>query len=266
MLRALFTTLVMLRCLSLVALALFAMQASARTYSVSPANPVALELVHLQVGLNSCEGVRGVEAIDGGFRINIQTPTTGLPCDDLGFTSFTLGAFPPGTYRLTTRITCIDCTPSVFDEPGVTTFTVTAATASTAPFDDRPSVDLSGIWTTPSEPFTGFTFMQARGFDAQGRPDSSLTGIWYDYSGTQPTWTLLLSGQGSSQVFRAVPSGTGTNRTIALVAVGTARIVSRAPMGGFENWHLVGTIDGREFDYPLERFRWTRAAWPAPRS
>lgn len=199
----------MFRFLALASLAVLATPAEARNYRVSPANPVALELVHVETSVNGCERVRGVEAVDGGFRVNIQTPTTGLPCDDLYVTTLTLGAFPPGTYRLTTRVTCNDCSPPVFDEPQVTTITVTPAAASSTPGDDIPSVDLSGIWTTASEPFTGFAFIASGGVDTQGRRTGGITGLWYDYSGTQPTWTVLLLNNSSGPIVRAVPTGTG---------------------------------------------------------
>lgn len=242
--------------------------ANARPYSVSPSNPVALELVHLQASLNSCERLRGVEAADGGFRIDIQALASGLPCDDLGTQTFTLGAFPPGTYRITTRITCNDCSPPVFDEPGATTITVSPAPASNSPGGDRPDEDLSGIWTAASEPYTGFAFIASGGVDAQGRRTGGITGLWYDYSGTQPTWTvLLLAGGGefggTGQIVRAVPTGTGASRTVAFVPVGTATLSSGIMTNLERPRRLTGSIDGRAFDLMLERFRWTRSAWPA---
>ncbi|HET7843528.1 MAG TPA: hypothetical protein VFL14_05215 [Xanthomonadales bacterium] len=253
----------MVRHLVVAALALSATVTAARQYEVSPASPVALELVHLQAILNGCERLRGVEPIDGGFRVNIQARTTGMQCDDLTPFSFTLGAFPPGTYRITTRITCNDCSPPVFDEPPDTTITVAPAPASSAPLDDIPVQDLSGVWTAASEPYTGFTFIASAGLDAQGRRNGRITGLWYDYSGTQPTWSVILLDGPTGPIMRAVPSGTGANRTVTFVPVGTATLASNAMRPLATPWRLTGTIDGRPFDLMLERFRWTRYAWPA---
>jgi hypothetical protein len=247
----------------IVALALCAPTAGARQYSVSPANPTALELVHLQANINGCERIRGVEATNGGFRINIDARDVGTPCDDLGVTSFTLGAFPPGTYSLSTRVTCNDCSPPVFDEPPVTTVTVSPAPAPNNPLLDSPVVDLSGIWTARGEPYTGFAFIASGGVDAQGNLTTGLTGLWYDYSGAQPTWTILLLGGSSGQIVRAVPTGTGANRTVELVPVGTATLSDNVMTSLETPRRLTGTIDGRAFDLTLDRFRWTRAAWPA---
>jgi hypothetical protein len=245
----------------LVAALALAPAAMARPLAIAPANPTALEFVHLRTTLSNCEQVLGVEPTNGGLRVVIRVRGSGATCGSTAPLDLTLGAFPPGTYRLQTRLVGDDFSPP-FDEPDTITFTVSTGPSSTAPGDDLPSIDLSGVWTTPSEPYTGFFFIEAGALDAQGRRRGSFTGIWYDYSGAQATWTLLLSGLGTSQIFRPIPTGTGANRTVTFAPVGTARIVSRAGMGGPESWYLRGTIDGRDFDYPLERFRWTRAAWP----
>ena len=252
----------MFRSLAFAALAVFATSAGARNYTVSPATPTAMEFVQLRSFIGGCERLRGVEVVDGGFRINIEALTTGLTCDEVLPLTLTLGAFAPGFYRVTTRISCNICSPPVFDEPQQSSFTVSAGVASTVAGDDRPQSELSGIWTSPSEPFTGFAFIHSDGVGATGR-SARVTGLWYDYGATgQVAWTLLLLDgtpfRLTGQVVRALPTGTGTSRTIVLSPVGNATLVL-APSGGYR---LSGNVEQRVFDFPIERFRWVRAAWP----
>lgn len=256
----------MTRGLLLIAFALLPAATSARTYQVLPANPTAMEFVELRSDLGGeCERLRNVEPVAGGFRVNITLLSLGLRCDEIlpGALDFTLGAFAPGTYRVTTRINCIDCSPPTFDEPTFTTFTVSPGVASPVAGDDYTQVDLSGIWTTPSQAFTGFAFVHSDGLGANGRT-ARVTGLWYDYgSAGQPTWSLLLLDgtpfRLAGQVVRAVPTGTGANRTIALTTIGSATLALDAA----GSYRLQGSVDQRGFDLTLERFRWTRSAWPS---
>lgn len=230
----------------------------ARLLTVTPTAPVALEFVHATIGLSSCERVAGVEPTEGGFQIRIDSELPGPACDALGTRDLTLGAFPPGTYAITTIVSFPGRPPTV--EDGSATITVTASVASTFPGDDLPRVDLSGIWTTPSEPYTGFAFIQSEAPPVNGFHSSTITGIWYDFRESgELGWTLLLFDSTGGRIVRPVATGQGATRTIAQPVVGTASL-ALAPNDGLR---LRGTIDGRAFDLPLERFRWTRAAWPA---
>lgn len=254
----------MIRILIACACMVAATTVGARNLAISPANPTAMEFVHLRTSINGeCETVQGIDTVEGGFRVVFKLTELGIRCDTIEELDITLGAFPPGTYRISTRVNCISCSPPFFDEPQTLTFTVAPGVASAIPGDDRPQSDLSGLWTTPNDAFTGFAFVHSGGIGAQGRRNSRVTGLWYDYSGTQPTWSLLLLDDGAGQVVRAAPTGSGASRTIALVPIGTATLTRGPASNPNHPLRLVGTIDGRSFDLPLERFRWTRAAWPA---
>lgn len=250
-------------------LALVPGMAPARGLSILPTNPTALEYVQVYVNvIASCEDVRfeGFSAGNGNqgtITLFVDRIASGLQCDDVDSFSFTLGAFPPGTYRLQTVVAGSGL-PRTVD--GEVDFTVTPGT-TTAIRRDRPQEDVSGVWTSVAEPFTGFTFINSGAFlqapDGVARANR-VTGLWYDYSGTTPTWTtLLLDSVGnpniySGQVTRAVPTGVGPERTVAFTTVGTATLRRSSPT----TWRIDGTIDGRTFNLPLERFRYTRAAWP----
>lgn len=230
----------------------------ARSITISPTAPVALEFVHATVSLSSCERVAGVEPTEGGFQVLIDSELPGPRCDALGSRDLTLGAFPPGTYAITTIVRFPGRPPTI--EDGSATITVSASVASTFPGDDLPRVDLSGIWTTPSEPYTGFAFIESETPPVNGFHSSTITGIWYDFrENGQQAWTLLLFDSTGGRIVRPLATGSGATRTIAQPVVGTATLAI-APNNGLR---LRGTIDGRAFDLPLERFRWTRAAWPA---
>jgi hypothetical protein len=238
--------------------------AGARSFTISPSSPTAMEFVHLYTTIGGeCERVRGVEPVEGGFRIVFDRYDLGLRCDEVLTFALTLGGFAPGTYRISSRVYCNGCAPAVYDDPRTLTFTVLPAAASAAPGDDVPQADLSGIWTTPSEAYTGFAFVHSGSVGAQGR-ELRVTGFWYDYSGSQATWSMLLLDGSRSRlagtVVRAVPSGTGASRTIALAPAGNATL-ERDAAG---NWRLSGNVEQRSFDFPVERFRWARAAWPGP--
>lgn len=240
--------------------------AHARRYEVYPANPTAMEFVQLRSDFGGeCSRLRNVEPITGGFRVNITLLGLGLRCDEIipNGLNFTLGAFAPGTYRVVTRINCNDCSPAIFDDPEVTTFTVSPGVASNVAGDDYTQLDLSGIWTTPSEAFTGFAFIHSDGLGESGRT-ARVTGLWYDYGGNgQTTWSLLLldgtPNRMTGRVMRAVPNGSGASRTIGLSPIGDATLVRT----GTDAYRLGGVVDARGFDFPIERFRWTRAAWPS---
>ena len=239
-----------------------AMNAGARGVSTAPTSPAAMEFVTSQLSLTSCERVVGVLPVAGGFRIAIDSELPGPRCDALGVIDITLGAFPPGTYRVSTAVTFPGTPPTSFED-GSTTFVVSPGVTSTTAGDDITQADLSGIWTTPNEPYTGFALIHSDGMGTMGRR-GRVTGLWYDYSGTQPTWTLLLL-DGSQFIFtgsvvQPVATGTGATRTITQPAVGTARL----DVDGNGNVRLRGNVEQRAFDFPLERFRWPRAAWPAP--
>lgn len=257
----------MTRTMLAILLALLPAAASqARRYEVFPANPTAMEYVRLRTSvIAECERLRSVEPVTGGFRVNITLLSLGLRCDTViaDGLDFTLGAFAPGTYRVTTRYNCIDCSPPTWDDPEVTTFTVSPGVASPVPGDDYTQLDLSGIWTTPREAFTGFAFIHSDGLGANGRT-ARVTGLWYDYgAGGQTTWSLLLldgtPNRLAGRVMRAVPSGTGAARTITLSVIGEAELVRT----GTDAYTLDGVVNERGFNFPIERFRWTRAAWPS---
>lgn len=250
--------------LALVALAAIPFGSAARSLTINPSNPVALEYVHLTTTIRNCERVLFVEPNLGGFSVWFDQGPSGqqFTCDEVLPLTLTLGAFTPGEYVIRTVITGPDFTPPIV-EPETATILVRPAPSSTIPGDDTPESELSGIWTTPAEPFTGFAFVHSAGPPTQAGRSNGITGLWYDYSGAQATWTMLLLGGGYSnyggQIVRPVPTGTGSARTIMLTPVGTATLSS--DMSGM-NWRLRGTIDQRAFDFPLERFRWTHAAWP----
>lgn len=243
--------------------------AQSRGLSIAPANPTALEFVQVTVDvIASCEDVRfrGFGAGDGNqgtITLFVDRFAGGVQCDDGDRFTLTLGAFPPGTYRLQT-VVGNTVSPPVVD--GQLDFVVTPGTTTAIP-RDRPQEDLSGVWVTAAEPFTGFTFINSGAFvqfpDGVGRANR-VTGLWYDYSGGTPTWTTLLLDSVnnpdiySGQVTRAVPAGVGPERTVTFTAVGTATLRRNGT-----GWRIDGSIDGRTFNFPLERFRHTRVAWPA---
>src|SRR5689334_2312091 len=108
--------------------------AQARTLSISPANPTALELVHATVSvIASCEDVsfRRFETNDGKqgtIALTITRFANGVQCDDGDQVTLTLGAFPPGAYRLQTVLSFVDASPPVVD--GALDFVVTPGPAS----------------------------------------------------------------------------------------------------------------------------------------
>lgn len=238
----------------------------ARTIRIIPANPTAMEFVQVQIAtIASCErvGFYGFQTgqQQGDIVIGVGRDGSGLQCDDLDANAtLTIGAFPPGAYRIRTLVGSVDSTPPSYD--GELSFVVTAGPTSPAPRDDRPIEDLSGIWVAPAEAFTGFAFINSGGVNAQGRANR-VTGLWYDYTATTPTWTvLLLDGAGNSysgQVTRAIPTGAGAARTVAFTPVGNATL-TRISDG--DTWRLAGTVDGRPIDLTLNRFRYVSAAWP----
>lgn len=249
----------------LCALALAAcLPAHAREIRVTPANPTALEFVQVSVDLSVCERMRFSAIAPGEGNRNeisllILRDDFSTQCDATIRVPFTIGAFPPGFYRVRT---VTDGDPPFIDAG--TEFRVTAGPTAGGASANLPQTDLSGIWTAASEPFTGFAFIHSSAVTGQARVDR-VTGLWFDYSNSTATWTeLLLDSAGTpnnyaGQIVRAVPTGTGASRSIALVPIGTASLTR---LGDSDDWRLAGTLEGRAFDLPLQRFRYTRAAFP----
>ena len=249
-------------------LSVIATCSSARNISISPANPTALEMIQVTTEVYlDCEqmGFAGFEPGPSGrsdMVIGFSRDTDGSPCNQPTIVTFTIGAVPPGAYRVRSKVGSIESTPPSYD--GSVEFLVTNAPAAPLREDNLPTEDLSGIWTATTEPFTGFAFINSGGTGAQGRT-SRVTGLWYDYSGTQATWTVLLLDGGNAsytgQVVRSVPTGTGPGRTVAFTSLGNATL---SRIGSSTRWRLAGTIDGRAVDLTLERFGYTRSAWTLP--
>lgn len=234
-------------------------QASAQ---IVPASPVALEPVHLDLSVNNCDDIRGVELIEGGLRVLVRfDDRNGFICDSLTETRITLGAFAPGNYRVEKHTTFTS--GAAPDTRLLAQFVVPpAATGFGYGF---PREDLSGVWVTATEPSTGLFLVHSfePPHDTFGA-HQSLTGFWFIYepNGT-PSWYVIAvdnptgSTNYEGSVLKFTATGTGSTRTVTPTVVGPARI------DVFSAFTRVrATVDGRQFDFQIERFRWTRAAWP----
>ena len=238
---------------------------------VIPASPVALEVVHIDVPTSNCDQIRGVDLIEGGLRVQKRTDDRNpFVCDSFGTDRIALGAFAPGTYRVELRQTYATGAAAVLRE--LTQFVVLPGTSSQILNDFQPRVDYSGVWTSPTEPSTGLFLVHSFGALASEplglRPVELLTGFWavFDSSGA-PTWYLLAMEKSFATVGRFVgtavrytASGSGTSRVVVPSTAGT---VTFDPTQTTGNTVRVN-VSGQEFVFDIERFRWTRAAWPGP--
>jgi hypothetical protein len=243
-----------------------------RLLDIEPLEPVALEPVEAHFELESgCEWISGFRVIEGGFRIELARDESIDPfvCDGIVLGSVTIGAFPPGSYRVELA--------SPEDEGG--------AVLGTAEFHVRPGFpdfpaskpaalpDQSGFWTSPNEePRTGISIIQSRipGVPGVTPPIDAIAGIWYRYNDDgSPAWLWVdatSSGIGSSSYTGTVTRYDVTNvgappwqRVVAGTSVGTIAV----SFGGLDQpAHVTAVIDGETIEFSLQRFRWLRSAWP----
>lgn len=241
---------------------------SPRFLSVFPAQPVALEPVHVSLSIiDTCEFVTGVVPTAGGFDVLVrQEFANPASCDSLIEAEVTLGSLAPGHYRLR-AVPAAD--PS-------------QAPLSTLEFDVSPQPptallrdyvpDYSGIWNSPDqEPYTAIDFINS--FDQTGPTTarSGLSGLWYTYDATgRPIWYFIEAnnqGAGFGRLFvggvfeyrPADPSLPAFARTIAGTRVGDIQI----RFGYLDTpAQVTATINGVPREFRLQRFRWLRWAWP----
>jgi hypothetical protein len=72
---------------------------------IEPLEPVALEPVEAHFSyVDGCQYVSGFRVVDGGFRIELSNNDSNpISCDSISTGSVTIGAFPPGSYRSSSR-------------------------------------------------------------------------------------------------------------------------------------------------------------------
>jgi len=236
--------------------------------AITPSSPVALEIVHLDLPVSNCDSIRGVELIDGGLRVLVRYDDRNpIVCDELLISRVALGAFPPGTYRVEVRRTYVTGAPTVQEE--LASFVVLPGPASTVPNDDFPREDLSGVWTSPTQPSTGLFLVHSLG-DLRASPVGMrraelLTGFWavFDESGS-PTWYLLEMERSfatgrffEGTVVRYVATGSGASRVVTPSVVGT---VSFEPTTTRRRMRI--NLGAQALDFDIQPLRWNRAAWP----
>ena len=246
-------------------------QATPRGLRVFPASPTALEPVSAQFFLTEgCEVVDAVRPVDGGFAIVLRrTDVDPFLCDAIAYPKLTLGAFAPGSYTLKVVYRAEDGGA----EQARTQFAVSPATLATVL---TPWTDLSGIWSaTDEEPNTALALIHTLDRDAAGLLRDAVVGIWYTYDDAgAPAWYYIEANTdganfgtrmvGTVSRYRSTnPTAPGFQRTAVGEAVGTIQL---KVFDADNPDSISGTLNGRPFDIRIERFRWTRSAWPPPRN
>lgn len=236
--------------------------------AISPAAPVALEPVRAYFNLiDTCQFVTGVRPENGGFTITVKTETdNSFDCDAIVPGQVTIGAFPPGHY-----IVRLARPPA---EGG--------QVYATAEFDVSPDViaprprnqlsDFSGVWTNADQqPSTAIDFINSFDRISPTQSTGGLSGIWYFYdTAGRPVWYFIEANNSAStfgRVFRGIvtsysatnPSSPDFLRTVAGTRVGDIAVsFGEVDQPGL----VVATINGVRKEFQIQRFRWTRAAWP----
>ena len=249
-------------CIPVALLALsFPSPGQSRELTLDPSDPVALELVHLRIQRDTCEAILGVEPMNGGLRVRVRfNDDNPSVCDADEVVRITLGGFTPGSYRVEVLQSFSSGRPPVVS--GTAQFVVQPGPASTVLNDDVPTEDLSGIWVSETEPWTGMFIVNSMAAPAEGEPlRRAATIFWFDYDPSgAPTWYVLLNNGSQGNVTRYTATGTGSARVVTPTTVGTITSIS----GWFGPRRVRLTVDGRERDFVIDRFRWTRPAWPSP--
>jgi hypothetical protein len=219
---------------------------------------------------HTCEWVTGFRAIEGGFRIELASDLISSPfsCDGILQTSVTIGAFPPGSYRVELARPqneggTVMATREFQVLPDIPAYPASRPT---------PLPDYSGFYLSPEEPRTGMTIIQARIPEVPGvtPPTESIAGIWYRYNddGT-PAWLWVDATAGLN--FFNTYTGTVTRfDTTNVSAPAWQRQVAGTPVGtitiNFQGLdqpaRVSAVINGETIEISLQRFRWLRSAWP----
>jgi hypothetical protein len=215
----------------------------ARALRIFPVRPNALEPVVARFSIDDgCELATGMRVVAGGFVIPLRRIASGVACDAGAEASLTIGAFAPGPYFVALER----------EEDGVeigrTSFTVSGTTPG--PFVSFWT-DLSGLWTAADEePNTAIAIVHTLDRAPNGLLRDALVGIWYTYDAAgAPVW-LYIEANSDGGYNAGRMSGTIQFRIFAEDFPAT----------------ITGTLDGRPFDIRIERFRFTRSAWPPPRN
>ena len=258
--------------LALLAAALFAPAVGALSPPfpslITPESPVALEIVHVDLSVSNCDYVRGVELIEGGLRILVRSDDRNpISCDEFLISRVALGAFAPGSYRVEARRSFATGAPT--EEMELARFVVAPGPASNVPNDDFPREDLSGVWTSPTQPSTGLFLVHSLGGLTNSpvglRRAELLTGFWavFESSGA-PTWYLLEMERSlatgrffEGTVVRYVASGSDTARIVTPSVVGS---VSFEPTTTRRRMRI--NLGAQALDFDIQPLRWSRAAWP----
>lgn len=235
--------------------------------AVSPFAPLAMEPVHATFNLtDGCSFVSGVRPENGGFTITVRRePENPFNCDSIVQADVTIGAFPPGTY--TVRLAR---PPSEGGEVYASTEFVVSPPGQTRLRNQL--ADYSGLWTSPEQqPSTGIDLINSYERISPGVGRNLLSGIWYFYDSTgRPIWYFIEANNTASAFGRQFQGSVYEYRATNPVAADFQRAVAGSRVGSIEIGfgplddaaRMIVVLNGVEKQFRLQRFRWTRAAWP----
>lgn len=196
--------------------------------------------------------------VDSALRVELASDfSSPMNCDCIGQMGLTIGAFPPGNYRLELARPVGEGGAVVASKE----FVVRAAEAPSAFRHLGP--DRSGLWYSPQDdPRTGMSLVHAA--DPAGR--SSITGIWFRYDAIgRAVWYIIEASGGYSyrgnvyEYAATNPTAPARQRQVDATPVGTIQI-------SFGSWldhpaRVDVVVNAQAQLFQLERLRWQRSAW-----
>mgnify|MGYP003556186601 FL=1 len=232
-----------------------------KSLQIEPANPLAMEPIDAYFTIaGGCEWVTGFRIVDNALRVELASDfSSPMNCDGIETAGLTIGAFPPGNYRL-------ELARPVGEGGAVVAsneFVVRPAEAPSAFRQIWP--DRSGLWYSPQDdPRTGMSLVHAA--DPAGR--SALTGIWYRYDATgRAVWYIIEASGGTGYSYRGNvyeyaatnPTAPAWQRQVDATPVGTIQI----SFGSWQDRHtrVDAVVNGQAQVFQIERLRWQRSAW-----
>ncbi len=232
-----------------------------RFLQIEPLNPLAMEPIDAYFNIAvGCEWVSGFRIVDNALRIEVASDFSNpFVCDAIDATGLTIGAFPPGNYRLELA------RPS--GEGGAVVahneFVVRAATVPGSFRQYWP--DRSGLWYSPQEdPRTGMSLVHAADPDDR----SALTGIWYRYDDAgQAVWYIVEASGGFGRTYRGNvyeyvatnPSAPDWQRQVDATPIGTIQIAFGSSLD--RPARVDAVVNGQAQVFQIERLRWQRSTW-----
>lgn len=232
-----------------------------RYLQIEPLHPLAMEPIDAKFDIAvGCEWVTGFRIVDNALRIEVASDFSNpFVCDAIEASGLTIGALPPGNYRLELARPSAEGGAVVAHNE----FVVRAATAPSSFRQYWP--DLSGLWYSPQEdPRTGMSIVHAADPDDR----SALTGIWYRYDATgQAVWYIIEASGGSGRTYRGNvyeyaatnPTAPAWQRQVGATPIGTIQISFGSSLD--RPARVDAVVNGQAQVFQIERLRWQRSSW-----